>query len=760
MSGERHATTGASAGAAVLAAGRFAFRRRAGRRSLRFGARLAGLIAIEAERRRLFLWLPVCFGLGILLYFSADAEPAVWAPFAATVILAALAALARAHWRRQATAIALAAVFAGFAAAVLRSALVAAPILSRTTTGTLTGFVEGVEERANGARLVIAPLSFATLDAGALPARVRLSTRGRSTVKAGDFIEATARLLPPPEPARPGGYDFARDAFFQRLGAVGSIAGAIKLGAPPRPPDWRLRANAGIDQARNVLTARIAQAFGGQAGAVAAALVTGKRGLITEETNDALRAAGLYHIVSISGLHMVIAAGTFFWTARALLALVPAVALGWPVKKIAAAIAMLGATAYCIFSGSEVATERSLVMTLVLLGAILVDRPALSMRNLAIAALIVLAREPESLLGPSFQMSFAAVAGLIAFCERPREGAEEGRPRPGPLARLAHLVWRATLGVVVTTCVATLATAPFSAYHFQTLNPLGVIGNALALPFISLAIMPAAVFGVLAYPFGLDWPAWWAMSVATGPVLLAAKAVATIERSTVVVPAFGLAALGCLVLAIVWVTLWSTALRWFAAIPAVLGLLLAASPERSHVLVDRSASGAAVRGGDGRLALLGRPSGFVAEQWLKADGDRRRSSDPSLNGAAACDTLGCVARLPDGRAVALVKDKRAFAEDCRRAAIVISPLAAPPTCRSPLVLDREALAKTGSVAVTLGDGAFVLSAARDLAAVRPWLRRPEPRPRKGAGSPANPVAGPGAAPGASDSAPIDLEPLQ
>jgi competence protein ComEC len=184
---------------------------------------------------------------------------------------------------------------------------------------------------------------------------------------------------------------------------VGSLTGRVEVRAPPIAADFALRVAAAIDGARNDLTRRIAGAIGGQAGAVAAALVTGKRGLIGEDTNDALRAAGIYHIVSISGLHMVLAAGTMFWLARALLAAIPVLALQWPVKKIAAVTAMLGAVAYCVFSGSEVATERALVMTLVMLGAILVDRPALSMRNLALSALIVLAREPEALPARAFR---------------------------------------------------------------------------------------------------------------------------------------------------------------------------------------------------------------------------------------------------------------------------------------------------------------------------------------------------------------------
>ncbi len=695
------------------------------------------LLALEVERRRLFVWLPVCFMVGILLYYAADQEPALWPALAAAGFFVATAVAARWDWRLQAAAIAIAAVFCGFSAAVIRTKAVTAPVLPQIVAGMLSGFVESVEERPAGARIVVVPTAIASLDSARLPARVRVTLRTRTDAKPGDFITTTARLLPPPEPARPGGYDFARDAFFRQIGAVGSISGAIKIGTPPFEPGWRLTVNARIDAARNHLTKRIAETFGGQAGAVAAALVTGKRGLITEETNEALRAAGIYHIVSISGLHMVLAAGTFFWTARAILALFPVLALGWPIKKIAAIVAMMGATAYCVFSGSEVATERSLIMTLVMLGAILVDRPALSMRNLAIAALFVLAREPESLLGPSFQMSFAAVAGLIAFCERERDepGPQEGRAPLGPTLRALRFVWRAIVGVIVATCVATLATSPFSAFHFQTLNPLGVLGNALALPFISLAIMPLGVAGVVAYPFGLDWVAWWLMGLATEPVLSAARGVATLERSTVLVPAFDTLPLLLFVLAILWVTLWTTALRWLAVVPAALGLYLTATPQRADILVDRSAIGAAIRGPDGRLSLVGRPSGFVTEQWLRADGDARKATDASLRNNTQCDRLGCVVRLPDGRPISFVTDKRAFDEDCRRATVVISRLSAP-SCKASLVVDRERLNGTGSVAVAVEKDGFRLAMARDPNSSRPWLK-PMERPRRSPAPPAS-----------------------
>ncbi len=400
------------------------------------GAAFSDALALEAERRRLFLWLPVAMGLGVLLYFAADREPSLWAPAIGFGVAAGLACLLRTRPLPAGACIALAAVFAGFAAGVWRTADIGAPMLDRPRVAKITGFVESVEARDVGARLVLLITDVAGLALEARPRRVRVNIRS-GTVAPGDHIVATARLLPPPGPARPGGYDFGRDAFFRGIGAVGSIAGKIAPAPPPSAIPMRLAFDAALDRARNALTARIASVGGGQGGAMGAALVTGKRGLITEATNNDLRAAGIYHIVSISGLHMVLAAGTIFWLVRALLALSQTIALSWPVKKIAAVAAMAGATAYCVFSGGDVATERSLIMTLVMLGAILVDRSALSMRNLALAALIVLLREPDALLGPSFQMSFGAVAALIAFAERWSGGSARSRRAfcPGPWTR-------------------------------------------------------------------------------------------------------------------------------------------------------------------------------------------------------------------------------------------------------------------------------------------------------------------------------------
>jgi len=363
-------------------------------------------------------------------------------------------------------------------------------------------------------------------------------------------------------------------------------------------------------------------------------------------------------------------------------------------------------------------------MILVMLGAILVDRPALSIRNLALSALIVLAREPETLLGPSLQMSYAAVAGLIAMAEWMRGRAH--RREPGGLVyRLSMWGVGTVIGLVATTIVATLATAPFSAFHFQNLNSYGLIGNALTLPLVSVVVMPAAVIGVLAYPFGLDGPIWHLMGVGVEGILRVSAWVSGLSGSTMIVPAFGAGALGFLAASILILTLFVSPPRWLAVAPALVGLWFAATAKRFDLYVDREGAGAAIRTAQGRLTLLGRTPAFVAEQWFKADGDARKPSDPAVKQDARCDALGCTVALPDGRTVALTLDRRAFEEDCRRAAIVISPLRAPAACGAALVIDRAFLSLHGTTAVRLTPSGPEIAATRRPNEVRPWLRHSE-----------------------------------
>ncbi|MFN3890545.1 MAG: ComEC/Rec2 family competence protein [Beijerinckiaceae bacterium] len=694
-------------------------------------AALAHEVAIEAQARRPFLWLPVFFGAGAVLYFAAEREPPLWPALIACMVFALAAVRAR-RTERMATmrfALAAAFMFAGFAAGAVQTRMAAAPVIDRQIVARATGYVESIDARGEGARLLVRVGSIAGLTPAQTPERIRVNMRGRPDFESGATIAATMRLLPPPSASVPNGYDFAREAWFRQIGAVGNLVSRPEL-APASGAPASVRAMAAIDRARNALTQRIAESIGGAKGAVAAALVTGKRGLIPEATNEDLRAAGIYHVVSISGLHMMLAAGIFLWSLRALLALFPAIALRRPIKKWAAAFAILGAFAYNLFSGSEVATERSMIMIVVMLGATLADRPAISMRNLAIAALVVLAIDPSTVLGPSFQMSFGAVAAMVAVYERKPGKLPKGdlRERPAGAVEKGLTVLGA---MIVTTLVAALATDPFGAYHFNRVSMYGLVGNALVLPLVEFVVMPAAVFGVIASFFGLDAPVWFLMGQGVGFMLHVAGWVAELPGAVRMTPSFGPGALVLMALGLLWLTLWQSRLRWLGVAISASGVALAVTARQPDLLADARGQALAYRGVDGRLhALNPRGDYFTLAQWLAGDADPREPRTLEKPEGAGCDRSGCIGLLKDGRVVALVLERAAMPEDCARADIVVTRLHTRGACaKAPLVLDGAHFDAFGATRVFWdGTGSARLVTARTARQDRPWSRAPKPGP--------------------------------
>jgi competence protein ComEC len=278
-----------------------------------------------------------------------------------------------------------------------------------------------------------------------------------------------------------------------------------------------------------------------------------------------------------------------------------------------------------------------------------------------------------------------------------------------------------------------LATAPFGSFHFHTINPFGLIGNALAVPLVSMVVMPCAVLGVLAVPFGLDRPIWELMAIAVALVLRVSQWVSEFGGSTLVVPAYGAEALALMAFGLIILTLSASPLRLAAIVPAAAGLWLAASPKRFDIYIDRDGSGAAVRASNRQLVVMRRVPAFVAEQWLRADGDGRKADDASLRAGVRCDAVGCVTELADKRAVALVRDRRAFGEDCRRAAFVITRLPAPATCTPPVLLDRAFFAAYGATAIRLTAAGHDIVTTRRPGEARPWLQRAGPNQAPSAG---------------------------
>ena len=695
----------------------------------------------EVALRRPFLWLPVAAGTGVVLYLYADREPFLWVIAPAAVSLGVLAYLARANRIAFFLLCGFCAVFVGELSAALRTARVAAPVLDKIRIVTLQGFIEEMDFRRNGARFLLRVHSAEGLAPEQTPFRVRLSMRRAPPFEAGTYVRLKARLLPPARASLPGGYDFARDAWFARLGAVGNALGRIEVVPSPESPGLAASAMMAIDRGRNALARRIDKIVGGDSGAIAAAMVTGKRDLLSGEAKEVIREAGIFHIITISGVQMTLVAAIFFVGLRRLLALSQTLALRYPIKKWAALFAIAGAIFYDIATGSRVGTERALFMTLIMLASVLLDRQALTMRNLAIAAALVILIQPEAIMGASFQLSFAAVAALVAVYEarmaaRGRdEPVKASRPVEGERKRMAletvkPLLRRGPLGLLFATFCATSATASFMAYNFHELSPYVLIGNPLTLTIIEIFAVPGALLGTLLYPLGLDAFVWRYVGLGIDGVMWAARAIGSWPGSTIHLPAFAPWAIVFLSLAVLSSVLWRTAILRATALPlAALGLLGAAAGPSFDMAVAPAGDAVAFRAENGRLAVIGRGRNvFSTEQWLRADADGRLASEALTK--ANCDKLGCVGHLASGRTVALVLDTEAFAEDCTRADIIVTPRFAPLGCAASIVIDREKLKQTG--ALTLGfakDGAVQMRAARAADEDRPW----SPAPKRGWG---------------------------
>lgn len=674
----------------------------------------------EAGPGRLLPWIAVAFAAGIAAYFGAEREPVanVVAPIA--VLLGIVAFFAR-RWRAFPILVLFAALVAGFAVATLKAARVSHVVLTQPLYAVaMKGFVEARDERERTDRFV---LRVEEMDARGQTKieRVRLSVKKGTAPDVGSFVELKARLLPPLAPARPGAYDFGRDLYFQGIGASGFAMGAIKTLDPPRSGGIYLTYAATMQGMRDSIDARIRSVLSGDNRIIATALITGRRDAISAPVNDAMFISGLGHVLSISGYHMAVVAGVVFFALRGLLALFPALTATRPIKKWSAFAALLAALFYLLLSGAEVATQRSFFMTAVVLIAIMVDRRAITFRTLAIAALIVLAVTPQSLMHPSFQMSFAATLGLVALVQIAMPNVLAS-PDNSKVARAALWGGREIAMLALASLVAGLATMPFAAYHFHRITPYGVLANLAAMPVVSVLVMPAGLLGLLATPFGFDGVFWRLMDVGIGWMVAVAQWVAALPGSIGRVTAFGSGALLAMSAGIVLLGLLRTPLRWIGAGVICLATMWALWTPQPDILVSQDGRNVAVRGKDGRLRVMQTGGDtFMLREWLAADADGRLPGDPSISEGVSCDDEGCVTAGYDGKLVALTLKPEAMPDDCARAVLIVTNRQPPPDCAA-MVIGRDMMRQHGTLALRATSQGYVMTSNKPGGVDRPWSR--------------------------------------
>lgn len=671
-----------------------------------------------AERGRLFPWVPVCMAVGIGVWLSWPGEPrlAYWGAFGLALAGALVWLSPLAVWQPAGAAVLAAAM--GFLLAGARSDLVAAPVLGFRYYGPVEGRVIDIDRsQSDQLRLTLDRVVLERVPPDRTPGRVRVSLHGVQGFvdpQPGMRVMMTAHLSPPEGAVEPGGFDFQRLAWFRGLGAVGYTRTPALAQSPPGLWD------AQVARTRMYLSAALQAAIPGEPGAFAAAMMTGDRSGMGAEAVQALRDSSLYHLVSISGVHMGLLAAFVFGALRGGLALIPPLALRIPARKVAAVVALAVAAVYLVLSGGDVATTRAFVMVALMLGAVLLDRRAISLRSVAMAAVVIMVVQPEAVAEPGFQMSFAATAALVSGFELFNHLAPPGR-LPGWLRPVAVLLLSSVL--------AGFASAPFAAVHFNRFTDYGLVANLLASPLMGVLVMPAAVLSAVLAPLGLAAPVLWLLELGTGAILAIARMVAGWEGAVTmiaspapwVLPVMGLGGAALVLL---------RGRARIAGLLPVLAALLLWHGDRPALLIASDGGLAGLIGPEGRALSASRGNGFAARTWLENDGDSTgqegAAARPGFSGAKG-DRRFVLAGVRGAVLTGKSAPDRLPAVCAQVDLVVIAARLAqppPPGCR---VIDQTRLARTGPLAIRPnGQGGLVIHATRPLSPRRWSGKAPAP----------------------------------
>jgi competence protein ComEC len=664
------------------------------------GAGAALEARLEAERERIGLWLPVALGAGIAAWFALPAK-AHWIGLL-LLLAGGLCAGLLIGWQSRLgrlVVVGCSVMAAGVLLIWTRAVWVAAPVLAGPVVTEFSAIVERAEPLPAKGQIRILALPQNRPD---LPPRVRLTLRSEqaATLTDGETIGVRARLMPPPTASLPGGYDFAQRAWFDRIGAVGTVLGEVSRVPAKGAVTPPLRAR---------LSAHIHGQVDGSPGGIAAALVTGDRGAISEADEEAMRRSGLAHLLSISGLHVTAVVGFAMLLTMRLLALSRRLALAGYVLPLAAAAGALAGGGYTLLAGAEVPTLRSFIAALLVLIAFLMGREALTLRLVAAGALIVLIWRPESLAGPSFQLSFAAVTAIIAL--------HESRPMHAFLARrdeaMVIRLGRGVAGLLLTGLVVEVALAPIALFHFHKAGLYGALANVVAIPLTTFVIMPAEALALLFDSVGLGAPFWWITEQALLALIGLAHGVADAPGAVAMMPSFPRWGFALAVFGGLWLLLWKTGWRRIGAVPLAIGMAALLVQPRPDLLVTGDGRHIAAAMPDGSYALLRDKAGdYVRDSMAEAAGvDAPLAALTELD-HVECNRDFCRWSQGEGAARRIILASRGrdriegaeMAAACAAADVVISDRWLPHECAARwMTIDRDSLATSGGLALYLGE---------------------------------------------------------
>jgi competence protein ComEC len=646
------------------------------------------------DTHRFKLWLPVFLGAGIIAYFQLPNEPSIWiAPFFLLCSLMLLFLFRKTNWGYF-VFILPSFFLMGIILSQVRTQIIASPMIERELPiTTIYGTIKSFEKTSKGIKAVLTNLDIESFSLEKIPYNLRFSARDKNLIlRPGDRIRARAFLKPPLGPAFEGAYDFARVAYFNQIGGVAFALGKIQIVDHEESVSFAQK----IEILRQKISERIRYVLPDQRGEIATALITGQKSGIDEKIYNQFRDSGLAHLLAISGLHFGLIFGFIYGFVRSFFALIPRIALLYPIKKWAICCAIFGAFLYSVIAGGSVPTIRAFIMLGLFALAVLFNRRALSMYNVAFAALIIMVLMPEVILGPSFQMSFAAVIALIASYEI----------LSGKLfTKSTH--WFKKIGLYVfslciSSFVASLATTPYTILHFGQFQTYGIITNLVAIPLAGIWIMPMALLSLILMPLGLD--AWPLLLMGEGIeiVMQAAEIVASWKGAVIHTAMFDVLGISLITLGGLWFAIWEKSWRYCGFAPICAGFMTLFFIKTPHLLIADQAKLIGWRDKDRlHLSSLKRQS-FTAQQWQSLTATYDLVSFPYVKPSKSllntryeaqrneikCDPEGCVIRFKN-QWIAIPRRKQAFVFDCLKADMIISPFKTDQICPEKIHISKE-----------------------------------------------------------------------
>lgn len=653
----------------------------------------AKLINDQLDAGRFIIVLATFYTGGIIAFFQAAQDPSFTLSTALAIALCLAVLIARKSLSLARFCLIFAALAIGFAVPQFKARITATPMLSAEINLPLTGKVRGLRTNSTGRQtLFLDQLSTRYTLSEPLPRIARLTllkSTDQPSIAIGDTVSLFTRLSPVPKPVMPHSYDSQIQSYFRGIGAFGLVFGEVRLVQPAATTSLKAR----LANLRTTITKSIHLTLPGESGAIATAMLVGDQSGITDTIRSKMQVSGLAHILAISGLHMTLVAGGLYFLLRAIFAASHTLTLLVNARALAAALAIPAAFSYLAISGAGIATLRATIMATIVFIAILAGRRALTMRNVAIALIIVLSLYPQSVLSAGFQLSFAAVIGLVGVYELHRAGALK-KPTARPVTRLQKF-GRYSRGLLLSSLTAGLATSFFAAYHFNQLAPLGIFANLFAMPLVAFLIMPSGLAAFFAMPFGFASAPLHLMGWSIDRLLDIATFFAAKSSTFAYIGPLDSALFPLTIICLIWFAFFKNRLRWLAPIIAFAAIpILGKAPMPDLIISDRGTSAAILAEGSLHM-IASRRSSFTLDRWSQTY-NIDLTKQPRLG---TCDPRACVYASPNGYHIALVKQRAAFDEECRTADIIISKLPAPKGCGTDtrIIADGPFLTRSGTI---------------------------------------------------------------